>query len=63
MNPELARAVQVLWELASIAFLVGVVLTVRKARARGQRLFVTGPTERSKALHQSPVDHSWDGFQ
>lgn len=62
MNPELSRALQVVWELAAVAFLVGVAVTVRKARARSKRLFVDGPTKRVKALHQSPVDHSQDGW-
>lgn len=63
MSPEIARLAQVAWELAAVAFLVGVVLTVRKARARGQRLFVDEPAARVEALHQSPVDHTMDGFQ
>lgn len=63
MSPEMARLAQVVWELAAVAFLVGVVLTVRKARARGKRLFVDGPTKRVKALHQvTSHEHEQDGW-
>lgn len=63
MTPELSRLIQVAWDLAAVAFLVGVVLTVRKAKARGKRLFVDGPTDRAKALRaDTRMDHSWDGF-
>lgn len=51
-----------LWQLAADAFIVLTILGVRKARARGKRLFADGPKERSEALHQSPVDRSQDGW-
>ena len=57
---EIAAAV---WELLAVAFLVGVVLTVRKARARGQRLFVDEVNARIDKLSQPPVyDHSQDAI-
>jgi hypothetical protein len=54
------------WDLAAFWFLASVVgvpvfLLVRRARARGKRLFVDGPTKRSKALQQIYTnDHYWD---
>lgn len=60
MTGQIAAA---LWQLAAVALLVGVVLAVRKARARGKRLFRDEPMARVRALHQSPVDHTMDGFQ
>lgn len=62
MTPELSRLIQVVWELAALAFLAGVVFTVRKARARGKRLFVDEPTARVRALHHSTVDHTQDAL-
>lgn len=54
----------VLWELAAVAFLVGVAVTVRKARARGQRLFVDLPLKRLGPPPTNPpyVDHRWDAM-
>lgn len=46
------------WILTSVAFLVLVILGVRKARARGQRLFVDEPAKRIEKLRQSPVDRT-----
>lgn len=52
-----------LWELTAAAFLALVVLTVRKARARGRRLFRDLPNERIDRLAQPPVyDHSQDAL-
>ena len=49
------------WELAAASFIVLVVLTVRKARARGRRLFRDEPMARIDKLAQPPVsDHRWD---
>jgi hypothetical protein len=63
MTPELGQVAAALWELAAVAFLVGVALAVRKAKARSQRLFVDGPTERAKSLHaDTRYDHTMDGF-
>lgn len=54
------------WTFASWYFLASVVsapifLLVRRLRARSKRLFVTGPTERVKALHVV-ADHSQDAI-
>jgi hypothetical protein len=63
MSPEVARLIQVLWELAAVAFLVGVIVTVRKARARGKRLFADEPTARVKSLHRVTThEHERDGW-
>lgn len=51
-----------LWELAAVAFLVGIAFTVRKAKARGKRLFVDEPTARVRALHHSTDDHTQDAM-
>lgn len=60
MIGEIAR---VLWQLAALAFLALVVFTVRKARARGKRLFRDLPTERINKLAKPPVyDHSQDAL-
>lgn len=51
----------VAWELAAATFIVLVILGVRKARARGKRLFVDGPTARIKAkTADTRIDHRWD---
>jgi ABC-type hemin transport system ATPase subunit len=53
----------VVFEVIAVGFLVAVILTVRKARARGKRLFVDEPTARVKALHQvTSHDHELDGW-
>lgn len=39
----LGQVIGALWVTGSGVFLVGVVLTVRKAKARGKRLFVDQP--------------------
>lgn len=51
----IGQLLAVAWEATAMAFLVLVVLTVRKARARGKRLFADEPTARVRALHS---DHS-----
>jgi hypothetical protein len=59
----IGELVKVAYEVAAVGFLVLVILTVRKARARGKRLFADEPTARAKALHQvSTHDHEMDGF-
>lgn len=53
----------VAFEVVAVGFLVLVILTVRKARARGKRLFADEPTARVKALHQVTThDHELDGW-
>lgn len=50
-----------LWEIGAATFIVLVILTVRKARARGKRLFRDEPTARIKALSaDTRMDHSQD---
>ena len=44
----------VAWITLSWLFLASVVWTVRKARARGKRLFVDEPNERLRGLHPDP---------
>ena len=44
----------VVWEVTAVAFLVLVVLTIRRARARGKRLFRDLPNERLRGLHPDP---------
>jgi hypothetical protein len=57
----IGQLLAVLWEVSAVAFLVLVILTIRKARARGKRLFRDQPTERVRALHQDTTnDHIWD---
>ena len=48
------RLIQLAWELGALGFLAAVVWTVRKARARGKRLFVDEPNARLNALHPDP---------
>lgn len=56
------RALGALWEIAALAFLIGVGNVVRVARRRGERLFRDEPLERVKALHHSTVDHTQDAL-
>lgn len=57
----IGQLIAALWELIAAAFLVLVVFTVRKARARGKRLFVDEPTARIKGLSaDTRIDHRWD---
>jgi len=60
----LGQVVAVLWELIAVSFLVLVVLTIRKARARGKRLFVDLPAKRLGPPPTKPpyVDHRWDAM-
>ena len=51
MSPVVGAAIQLAWQLGALAFLVLVVLTIRKARARGKRLFRDEPLN---ALHPDP---------
>ena len=44
----------VVWEVTAVGFLVLVVLTIRKARARDKRLFRDEPLKRLNALHPDP---------
>lgn len=61
MSVYFAHILAVLWQLAALAFLALVVFTVRKARARGKRLFVDEPTARIKCLSaDTRIDHRWD---
>ena len=60
------RVIQILWEAAALFLIASiiaapVIVAVRKAKARGKRLFVDGPKARSKALHpDTRMDHRWD---
>lgn len=50
-----------LWELAAVGFIVLAILGVRKARARGKRLFRDEPLARVRALKSDTTnDHIWD---
>ena len=65
MNP--GQLMGLLWTIAAWWFLASVVsapffLLIRKARARGQRLFVEEPTARVHQLrHHAGADHYQDG--
>jgi hypothetical protein len=55
------HAANAAWLIPSWLFLAGVVWTIRKARARGKRLFVDEPLERLQGLHpDTRMDHRWD---
>jgi hypothetical protein len=58
----LGQLAAMLWELIAVSFLVLVALTIRKARARGKRLFVDLPAKRLGPPPAKPpyVDHRWD---
>jgi hypothetical protein len=59
----IARLIQVAWEIGAVALIVGTILTVRKARARGKRLFADEPAARVDALkHDTTNDHIWDAM-
>lgn len=60
----LGQLAAVLWELIAVSFLALVVLTIRKARARGKRLFVDLPAKRLGPPPAKPpyVDHRWDAM-
>jgi len=56
-------AVNAAWLIPSWLFLAGVVWTIRKARARGKRLFVDEPLERLDGLHpDTRMDHRMDAL-
>lgn len=54
------------WDLAAWGFLLSVASAsliglVRKARARGKRLFVDLPMQRLQGMHpDTRIDHRWD---
>ena len=57
----IARLIQVVWELGAVALIVATILTIRKARARGKRLFADEPTARIRAkCADTRIDHRWD---
>ena len=57
----LGHVAAALYEIAAVAFLALVILTVRKARARGKRLFADEPTARIKGLSaDTRMDHRFD---
>lgn len=57
----IGQFIAVLWEICAVGFLVLVVLAIRKARARGKRLFADEPTARVRALKSNTTnDHIWD---
>ena len=57
----IGQLLKVGYEVVAVGFLVLVILTVRKARARGKRLFADEPTARIKALGPDMrIDHRWD---
>ena len=59
----IGQFIAVLWEIAAVGFLVLVILTIRKARARGKRLFADEPTARIKGLKaDTRMDHSQDAL-
>lgn len=58
----IGQLIAALWEIGAATFMVLVILTVRKARARGKRLFADEPTARIKGLSaDTRIDHKWDG--
>lgn len=58
------RLIQIAWELGAVTFLALVVLAIRKARARGKRLFVDLPMKRlgPPPDQQPQIDHRWDAL-
>jgi hypothetical protein len=53
----------VAWELGAATFIVLVILTVRKARARGKRLFADEPAARVDALkHDTTHQYEQDAL-
>lgn len=52
------------WQISALAFLALVIVSIRKARARGKRLFVDLPAERlgPPPTHPPVVDHRWDAM-
>lgn len=60
----IGQFIAALWEIGAATFIVLVILTVRKARARGKRLFVDLPAARLGPPPKRPpvVDHRWDAM-
>lgn len=59
----IGQLLKVAYEVVAVSFLVLVILTVRKARARGKRLYGDEPKARAKALRQDTSHaHEMDGF-
>lgn len=64
-----ARVIQILWEAAALFLIASiisapVIVVVRKARARGKRLFADQPDQRARSLHQDTTHlHETDVFQ
>jgi hypothetical protein len=57
----IGQLMKAVWEIGAATFIVLVVLTVRKARARGKRLFADEPTARIRALSaDTRMDHTQD---
>jgi hypothetical protein len=59
----IGQLMKVAYEVVAVGFIVLVILTVPKARARGKRLFVDEPTARIKGLSaDTRMDHSQDAL-
>ena len=59
----IGRLLALVWQLGAVAFLASVVWTVRRARARGKRLFRDEPLKRLRGLHaDARQDHRWDAM-
>ena len=62
------RVLGIAWNVAAVFFLLSAaaapfVVLVRKARARGKRLFRDLPNERLRGLHaDTRQDHRWDAL-
>ena len=62
------HAIGIAWNVAAIFFLLSAaaapfVVLVRKARARGKRLFRDEPLKRLRGLHpDAREDHRWDAM-
>ena len=57
----IGQFIAVLYEIAAVTFLALVILGIRKARARGKRLFADEPTARIKGLSaDTRIDHRFD---
>lgn len=59
----IGQLLKVGYEIVAVGFIMLVILTVRKARARGKRLFADEPTARIKALSaDTRRDHGQDSM-
>ena len=57
----IGQFIAVLWEIGAVTFLALVIVGIRKARARGKRLFADEPTARVRALKSNTTnDHIYD---